>query len=95
MTTVNKIFAIIMVLVATAAILIFSWELLNNTVGESIYVLRESDNTVTLYCDDTVVESYNDIAVETLPVSDRKRLQSGIEFKTADEARRAVEDYDG
>lgn len=95
MTTVNKIFAIIMVLVAAAAILIFSWELLNNTVGESIYVLREIDNTVTLYCDDTVVESYNDIAIETLPVSDRKRLQNGIEFKTADEARRAVEDYDG
>lgn len=95
MTAVKKVLIIVLLFAVFVSVFIFAVEMLTETSGESVYVLRAEDNTVALYRDGEFVESYADIAVDTLPVSDRRRLREGIEFSNADDARREVEDYDG
>ncbi len=94
-TTTDKIFAIIMVWVAIVATVVFALDFADPKTGESLYVLRSQEDTVNLYRDGKLIECYDGISIKTLPSLDRNRLKNGIEFESIDEARRAVEDYDG
>ncbi|MBP3626699.1 MAG: hypothetical protein J6J39_01465 [Clostridia bacterium] len=58
-------------------------------------VLASYENTVALFIDGELEEVYSDIVLNTLPKQDIDQLNHGIYFSTVDEARRAIEDYDG
>lgn len=95
MTLASKIVAVILAVAAIISVAVLAVDILGKTAGESVYILRSENNRVALYCDEVFVESFDGVSVDNLPVSDRRQLKNGIEFKNVDEARRAVEDYDG
>ena len=78
------------ILIATLVLM-----LKQNTTKSTRWVLHSYGNNIALYNDDEIVEVYGSVALDTLPVSDRKRLDSGIIFNTREEALTAIEDYDG
>ena len=57
--------------------------------------LRSYGNSVALYNGNEIVEVYSTISVEDLPEEDKKLLKNGIAFPTKEEAKLAIEDYDG
>ncbi len=59
------------------------------------WVLHSYGNNVALFNGENIVEVYSNIVLDTLPQEDRRLLDSGISFLTSDEARIAIEDYDG
>ncbi len=58
-------------------------------------VLKAYENTVALYVDGEIKEVYSEIVLDTLPKQDIDQLEAGIAFDNCDEARNAIEDYDG
>lgn len=58
-------------------------------------VLTSYENTVALFVDGKLKEVYSDIVLDTLPKQDVDQLNHGIHFLTIEEARQAIEDYDG
>ena len=58
-------------------------------------ILSSYQNTVALFVDGELKEVYSDIVLDTLPKQDIDQLNHGIYFSTVDEARQAIEDYDG
>lgn len=92
----SKMFTIIFLAIAVlASTLILTVDFLEERRQDSIYVLKEDNGIAALYLNEQLVEQYDGIVIANLPVADRQRLESGVEFETIDAARRAVEDYDG
>lgn len=90
---------IIITIVATVAlsILIITAGFAASAKKESpgVCVLSSYENTVALFVDGELEEVYSDIVLDTLPNQDIDQLNHGIYFSTVDEARQAIEDYDG
>lgn len=87
---------IITITVAVSAIIItagFAVSAKKNSPNEC--VLKAYENTVALYVDGEIKEVYSEIILDTLPKQDIDQLESGIAFDNCDEARSAIEDYDG
>ena len=59
------------------------------------YTLKSYKNTVALYKGDEILEVYNGIVLNNLPISDRDALNKGIEFENRTDAELSVENYDG
>lgn len=59
------------------------------------WVLHSYGNNIALYNGDEIIEVYGSVALDTLPLEDRQRLNNGIVFNTREEALTAIEDYDG
>ncbi len=60
-----------------------------------MWILQSYGNNVALYNGDEVIEVYGAIMLDTLPEEDKRQLDNGISFLTKEEARSAIEDYDG
>ncbi len=60
-----------------------------------LYYMKAKENTVALYKDDVLIKTYDGIVLDTLPIEDREKLKTGIEFESLEEADRSAEDYDG
>ena len=63
--------------------------------AEEVYCMKAKENTVCLYKAEEIIKVYDGIVLSTLPIEDRERLESGINFKSIEEADRSAEDYDG
>lgn len=63
-------------------------------VSQEKIILKAENHSVYLKRGEEIISSY-DIVLENLPISDRKALQSGIEFNSLAQAKKVVEDYDG
>lgn len=59
------------------------------------WILQSYGNNVALYNGDSVIEVYGAIMLDTLPDEDKKLLDNGISFMTKEEAKTAIEDFDG
>lgn len=94
---VRTIYAVILIcsICIGALIISLSYILKSAAQPETRWVLSSYGNNVALYNENEVVEVYGSISIENLPVGDRERLKRGIVFRSREEARTAVEDYDG
>lgn len=57
--------------------------------------LASYGNSIALFNGDEIVEVYGAISLDTLPEADKELLRNGIAFPSKEEARMAIEDYDG
>ena len=80
----------ISILIVTAS---FAVDAKKESSGE--YVIASHGNTVALFVDGELHEVYSDIVLDTLPKQDIDQLKQGIIFPSVEEARSAIEDYDG
>lgn len=58
-------------------------------------VLSIYEENVALYVDGVVTEVYPEIVLDTLPKQDVDQLKFGIAFDNIEDARLAIQDYDG
>jgi len=88
---------IIIVIAISLTAIIISLTLMFKTKEENPtkWVLHSYGNNVALYNGEDIIEVYGQIALDTLPIADKQRLDNGIVFQTKEEARNAIEDYDG
>ncbi len=90
------IITIIVVSVAISLILVtFGYAVGERSLKSEPWVLHSYGNNVALYKGDNVIEVYGSIMLDTLPEEDKKQLDNGISFLTKEEARTAIEDFDG
>ncbi len=67
----------------------------SNKKNPEPWILQSYGNNVALYNGEEVVEVYGAIVLDNLPDEDKRLLDSGISFLTKEEAKTAIEDYDG
>lgn len=58
------------------------------------YVLKSYKNTVAIYLENTPVKIYDNIILNTLPASDIKDFNNGINFENITDAEKYLEDFD-
>ncbi len=59
------------------------------------YTLINIDGSVRLYRDNELIQIYDNINPNSLPLQDRDNLKSGIKLKNIEEATQLIEDFDG
>ena len=59
------------------------------------YPLINLNGSVRLYRDDILIQIYDNINPNSLPLTDRDNLNSGIKLKSVAEAQQLIEDFDG
>ncbi len=59
------------------------------------YVLININGSVQLYRDDILIQIYDNINPNSLPLTDQDNLRSGIKLKSIEEAQQLIEDFDG
>lgn len=59
------------------------------------YTLISINNSVRLYRDDILIQIYDNINPNTLPLTDQDNLRSGIKLNSVKEAQELIEDFDG
>lgn len=90
------IITILVVSIAFSLILItLGYAFGERNVKSHHWVLQSYGNNVALYNGDDVIEVYGSIMLDTLPEEDKRQLDNGISFLTKEEARTAIEDFDG
>lgn len=90
------IITILVISIAVSLILAtFGYAIGERNVTNQHWVLRSYGNNVALYNGDDVIEVYGSIMLDTLPEEDKRQLDNGISFFTKEEARTAIEDFDG
>ncbi len=95
-TRISLIAILISLLIALSILIATLVSLLKqNITQETKWVLHSYGNNIALYNNDEIVEVYGSVALDTLPLEDRNRLDNGIVFNTREEALTAIEDYDG
>ena len=96
-TNQRKLIVILLIItLSLTAIIIASGFAIRDKVDEpELWVLHSYGNNVALYNGENIIEVYGSIALDTLPKSDREMLDNGIAFHSKEEARSAIEDYDG
>ncbi len=67
----------------------------NNAKIAEQYKLKSYKNTVALYKNDTIIEIYDSVVLNTLPPKDIQSFNKGICVSTPLEAELLLEDYDG
>lgn len=58
------------------------------------YMLKAYKNTVALYDNDSIVEIYDDIVLNSLPKTDIYNFSKGIQFESRENAELYLEDFD-
>ena len=94
----NKKIIIILIILALFLLMLFITVSYASEANDQIkddWVIQSFDNTVMLLNNGEIIQVFGDIAVENLPIEDKKHLETGISFLTKDEALLALEDYDG
>lgn len=61
----------------------------------NVYRLKSSEGIIGLYFGEEIVEEYDNVVLDNLPLGDRVSLERGIEFYSIEDAKRALEDFDG
>lgn len=59
------------------------------------YTLININGTVRLYRDEILIEIYDNINPNSLPLTDQDNLRSGIRLNSVAEAQQLIEDFDG
>ncbi len=59
------------------------------------YTLISIDGRVKLFRDDELIQIYDNINPNSLPLQDRDNLKSGIKLESIEEATQLIEDFDG
>ena len=67
----------------------------NSNNNDNVYLLKENNNSVTLYHGEKPIYTYEGIVVSSLPYADRRRLKDGIILDKPEDAEAIIEDYDG
>ncbi len=86
---------LIIALSVSAVLITLGYALKTNPPTEDRWILQSYGNNVALFKGESVVEVYGTIVLDTLPDEDQRLLESGISFLTEQEAKTAIEDYDG
>ncbi len=90
------IITVLVVSIAVSLILVtLGYALGEKNITSRHWVLQSYGNNVALYNGDDVIEVYGSIMLDTLPEDDKRQLDNGISFLTKEEARTAIEDFDG
>ena len=89
-----SIIIIAVTLIFVIAVVVFGLNMKSATANTS-YTLKAYRNTVALYQNDNLIKTYDDIVLNTLPISDINRFKSGITVSSENDAIRIIEDYDG
>ncbi|MCQ2440286.1 MAG: hypothetical protein MJ076_00120 [Clostridia bacterium] len=89
-----SILIIAVTLIFVIAVVVFGLSMKSGTANTS-YTLKAYRNTVALYQNDNLIKTYDDIVLNTLPISDINRFKSGITVSSENDAIRIIEDYDG
>ena len=59
------------------------------------YTLISIDGRVSLYRDNELIQIYDNINPNSLPLQDQDNLKSGIKLQSLEEATQIIEDFDG
>lgn len=59
------------------------------------YTLIFENGTVNLYKNNQLLKRYENISFDSLPLTDRDNLSSGINLKTMEDVMQIIEDFDG
>lgn len=63
---------------------------------ENQYLIKSYKNTVALYKNGEIIETYDgSIVLNSLPESDIKKFNNGIEIENYEDVYKMLEDYDG
>ena len=89
-----SIIIIAVTLIFIIAVIAFGLSMKSDTANTS-YTLKAYKNTVALYQNDNLIKTYDDIVLNTLPLSDIDRFKSGITVSSENDAIKIIEDYDG
>lgn len=90
------IITILVISVAISLVLVtFGYAVGERNPKSEPWILQSYGNNVALYNGDNVIEVYGSIMLDTLPEEDKRQLDNGILFLTKEEARTAIEDFDG
>lgn len=89
-----SIIIIAVTIIFVIAVVVFGLSMNSGTENTS-YTLKAYRNTVALYQNDNLIKTYDDIVLNTLPISDINRLKSGITVSSENDAIKIIEDYDG
>lgn len=65
-----------------------------NTEDSTAYMLKSYRNTVALYKNDQLIQTYDHIVLNTLPEKDIQSFNSGISVTTQTAAEAYLEDFD-
>lgn len=65
------------------------------TEYSTAYMLKSYRNTVALYKNDELIQTYDHIVLNTLPEKDIQSFNSGIPVATQTQAEAYLEDFDG
>ena len=99
MGKINNRILIITILVASIAVslilITLGFAVGERNVKDEPWVLQSYGNNIALYNGKNVIEVYGSIMLDTLPEEDKRQLDNGILFLTKEEARTAIEDFDG
>ena len=86
---------LLVILTAVAVVLLILTGLRFERMEQQPYTLKAYNNTVALYKGEEILEVYDGIVLNTLPITDRNALSKGIDFQSRSEAELSVENYDG
>ncbi len=89
-----SIIIIAVTLIFIIAVVVFGLSM-NSRTKDTSYTLKSYKNTIALYKDESIVKTYDDIVLNTLPMADINRFKSGISVSSEEDAVRILEDYDG
>lgn len=85
----------LVILTAVAVVLLILTGLRFDRMKNEPYTLKSYNNTVALYKGEEILEVYDGIVLNNLPITDRDALNKGIDFENRTEAETSVENYDG
>lgn len=85
----------LVILTAVAVVLLVLTGLRFGRMENEPFTLKAYNNTVALYKGEEILEVYDGIVLNNLPVTDRDALNKGINFENRTEAETSVENYDG
>ncbi len=88
------VFSVFCLLIILLLIFLFYLQSKNNITHET-YILKSVNNVVGLYKNEELINVYENISINTLPLTDKDNLLSGIKLNSLDEVTAIIEDLDG
>lgn len=89
------IYMLVITFCLSLVFLSIGFALKENSKTSDNWHLASYGNSVALFNGDEIVEVYGAISLDSLPEADKELLRNGIAFHSKEEARMAIEDYDG
>ena len=92
----SKLLILAVVLSITVLVVIASFiSVMANENEKNAVILREHNNSVTLFRGKEIIKIYDEIVISVLPERDRKLLEMGIVIESDEQLNSIIEDYDG